>query len=262
MRIAIVTGASSGMGREMIFRLWEEFRGFDEIWAIARRKEQMEDIGHQIGVPLRIFALDLTREEDISILSKALEEHRPKVKFLVNAAGFGKIGRTADLSLGDQTGMAKLNCTALTAVTGLVLPWMEENSRILQFASSAAFLPQPGFGIYAATKSYVLSYSRALNRELKNRRISVTAVCPGPVRTEFFHIAETTGEIALYKKLVMADPVKVTRKALRDSIARREISVYGLTMKAFFLLAKLLPHSWLLAGMELLGSRMPDHKRG
>ena len=108
-----------------------------------------------------------------------------------------RFGGVRELSVSDQTEMAELNCTALTAVTSMVLPFMPNNSRILQFASSAAFLPQPGFAVYAATKAYVLSYSRALNRELKDRGISVTAICPGPVKTEFFDIAQTTGEIPL-----------------------------------------------------------------
>lgn len=86
----------------------------------------------------------------------------------------------------EETGMVDVNCRALTAVTRLVLPYMSENSRILQFASAAAFLPQPRFAVYAATKSFVLSYSRALAMELKSRQIYVTAVCPGPVKTEFF----------------------------------------------------------------------------
>ena len=169
---------------------------------------------------------------------------------LANAAGFGKIGNVCDLPEKDQTGMVQVNCTALTAVTTMVLPFMPQNSRILQFASSAAFLPQPGFAVYAASKAYVLSYSRALNRELKSRKIFVTAVCPGPVRTEFFDIAQTTGEIPLYKKLVMADPGKVVAKAIRDSIAGREVSVYGIWMKVFWVLAKVFPHSLILDIME------------
>ena len=119
---------------------------------------------------------------------------------------------TADLALDEETGMIDVNCRALTAVTRLVLPYMSENSRILQFASAAAFLPQPRFAVYAATKAFVLSYSRALAMELKPRQICVTAVCPGPVKTEFFDIAETTGEIPLYKRLVMADPKKVVKR--------------------------------------------------
>ena len=93
----------------------------------------------------------------------------------------------------------------------------------------------------------MLSYSRALAMELKPRQICVTAVCPGPVKTEFFDIAETTGEIPLYKRLVMADPKKVVKKALRDSMMGKTVSVYGFLMKAFFLLAKILPHDVILS---------------
>lgn len=250
MKIAVVTGASSGMGREMIIQLWEHFDGFDEMWIIARRRERMDQLDCQLGVALRKFPLDLTLDRDRQILERALELEKPEVKFLVNAAGFGKIGKVEALSLYDETDMVRLNCEALCAVTRMVLPYMTGNSRIIQFASSAAFLPQPGFAVYSATKAFVLSYSRALNQELRGRNIYVTAVCPGPVRTEFFDIAETTGEIPFYKRLVMANPRRVVAKAIRDSVAGRDISVYGVTMKAFRLLCKALPHRWLLLMME------------
>ena len=210
------------------------------------RKERLEKLVLKVNIPVRKFALDLSREKDREILKEELVRLKPQVKFMVNGAGFGKIGNACDLPERDQTGMVQVNCTALTAVTTMVLPFMPQNSRILQFASSAAFLPQPGFAVYAATKAYVLSYSRALNRELKSRKIFVTAICPGPVRTEFFDIAQTTGEIPLYKKVVMADPGKVVAKAIRDSIAGREVSVYGIWMKAFWVLAKVFPHSLIL----------------
>ena len=239
MKIAVVTGASSGMGRETIIQLWEHFKGFDEIWIIARRRERLDELDRQAGVPLRKFALDLTRERDRDVLSQALVTVKPQVKFLVNAAGFGKIGRVEELGLKSETDMVVLNCEALCAVTRMVLPYMECNSRIIQYASSAAFLPQPGFAIYAATKSFVLSYSRALNQELRSRRI-------------FFDIAESTGVIPLYKRLVMANPKRVVQKAIRDSIAGREISVYGITMKVFRLLCKVLPHRMLLAVMSFM----------
>lgn len=250
MMIALVTGATSGMGRESAIQLWEQFGGLNEIWAVGRRKDRLEQLKDSIGIPVRTFALDLTKEQDREILKTALEQARPQVKFLVNAAGFGKIGRADGLSVSDQTGMSDLNCTALTAVTATVLPFMPQNSRIIQYASSAAFLPQPGFAVYAATKAYVLSYSRALNRELESRGISVTAVCPGPVKTEFFDIAQTTGEIPLYKQFVMAKPDRVVKKAIRDSVAKREISVYGWAMKAFYMLTKLLPHRFILDIMQ------------
>ena len=137
--------------------------------------------------------------------------------------------------------MVRLNCEALCGVTSAVLPYMSRESRIIQFASAAAFLPQPGFAVYAATKAFVLSYSQALNSELKPRGITVTAVCPGPVATEFFQVASPSGILPLYKRLSMARPEKVVGKT---------ISVYGPLMKAFFLLCRLVPHRFLLGVME------------
>lgn len=250
MKIAIVTGASSGMGREFIMQIADRFSGIGEIWAIARRKARMEELSPLVPVKLRTFPLDLTDERNLLKLQEILFEEKPEVKWLINAAGYGKIGAIGSVSMEDEAGMLELNCKALCGVTHMVLPYMSDNSRIIQFSSAASFLPQPNFAIYAATKSFVLSYSRALNEELKPRGISVTAVCPGPVRTEFFDVAETTGQIPLYKRMVMANPGKVVRLALRDSMMGRPVSVYGITMKAFNVLCKLVPHSMILHFMR------------
>lgn len=250
MKIAIVTGASSGMGRECAIQLADRFGGLSEIWLIARREERLKELEQSLPVPSRSLAMDLTKKEDLLRLKELLEREKPQVKFLVNASGYGKIGRVGSISFEEEMGMPALNCEALCAVTHLVLPYLCEKSRILQYASAASFLPQPGFAVYAATKAFVLSYSRALNEELKSRGIKVTAVCPGPVKTEFFSIAETTGKIPLYKRLTMADPRKVVRLAIRDSIIGKPVSVYGPLMKAFWLLTKVMPHSWLLSVMD------------
>lgn len=249
MKIGIVTGASSGMGREAVVQLAGQF-AFDEIWVIARRRERLLELSGQVKTPLRLFPLDLTQEEDLAFFEEALKESAPEVKFLVNAAGYGKIGPVGSLAREEETGMIRLNCQALCALTHMVLPYMPHNSRILMFASAAAFAPQPDFAVYAATKAFVLSYSRALGAELAPRDIAVTAVCPGPVKTEFFDIAETTGEIPLYKLLVMANPRRVAAKAIRDSIAKRPVSVYGLSMKAFRLLARLVPNRVIFWAIE------------
>lgn len=256
--IAIVTGATSGLGRETAIQLWEHFKELQELWVIGRRSERLEELRSRIGIPVRTLALDLTKEEDLRILASLLKQEKPSVKILVNAAGFGKIGSVARLPLEDQCRMVQLNCTALTAVTGVVLPYMARRGRILQYASSAAFLPQPGFAVYAASKAFVLSYSRALNRELKDRQIAVTAVCPGPVKTEFFQIAQTTGHIPVYKYLFMAKPGPVVKQAIRDSVMRKEVSIYGCSMKVFFALTRLLPHSLLLNLMEKTGREVNE----
>lgn len=252
MKIAIVTGASSGMGREMVRQIGDRFGRIDEIWVVARREDRLQELKSRVPAPLRIFPLDLTDQDARKKLEQELKDKNPEIIFLVNASGYGKIGPVGSISPEEESGMVHLNCEALCYVTHICLPYMAKNSRIIQFASAASFLPQPGFAVYAATKSFVLSYSRALNCELKNRGICVTAVCPGPVNTEFFQIAETTGNIPFYKKLVMADEKRVTSKALRDSMMGKTVSIYGMGMKAFFLLTKLLPHEWLLRIMVRL----------
>lgn len=246
MKIAIVTGASSGMGREAVLQIAERFPKLEEIWVVARRKERLEELQKEVSVPLRIFPLDLAMESAQNVLKEALEEAQPEVKILVNSAGYGKMGAVGTNPLSDETGMVRLNCEALCAVTHIVLPFMTKNSRIIQFASSAGFLPQPDFAIYAASKSFVLSYSRALHAELRDREIAVTAVCPGPVETEFFDIAQTSAKTPFYKKMFMADPKKVVQKAICDSMMGKTVSVYGISMQAFALLCKVLPHDLIL----------------
>lgn len=148
--------------------------------------------------------------------------------------------------------MIRLNCEALTNITHRIIPYMQKNSRIIQLASSAAFLPQLDFAVYAATKSYVLSFSRALREELKGKGIYVTAVCPGPVDTPFFDIAEKTGTTLSIKKYTMVKPGRVVSLALRDSYRKRAMSVCSLPIQAFGVLAKLMPHGALLKAMTVL----------
>ena len=241
MKIALVTGASSGMGRETVIQLADRFGGLDEIWAVARRENRLEELEEEIPVRLRKFALDVTDEAQLEILRQALEAERPQVRILVNAAGYGKIGPVGSHCMEEETGMVAVNCQALVAITHMALPYMPDNSRIIQYASAAAFCPQPDFAVYAATKAFVLSFSRALGEELKGRNIAVTAVCPGPVKTEFFGLAETKGKIPFYKYLAMARPEKVVRTALRDSFMGRPVSVYGLLMKAFHAVSRICP---------------------
>ena len=250
MKIAIVTGASSGMGRECAIQMGDRFSKIEEIWLIARRKKRLEELKGKIPVKIRCFGIDITLGEQRQELKEALEREKPDVKLLVNAAGAGTMGRIGQVDLETECAMVRLNCEALCAVTNLVLPYMSKNSRIVQFASAAAFLPQPGFGIYAGTKAFVLSYARALGAELKERQISVLAVCPGAVDTEFFGTNRGGENLPFYKKMVMAKPRKVVAKALRDSMMGKGVSVYGLAMNGFWVLTKVLPHEVILKMME------------
>lgn len=245
--IAIITGASSGLGREFALQIAQGYRSVEEIWLVARRRDRMEALEKQLlGRRVRIFTLDLSKEEDLEKMEDILEQEKPSIRVVVNAAGYGLIGEMEELTRQENTGMIDVNCRALTALTYMVIPYMRKNSNIIQIASSAAFMPQPKFAVYAASKAYVLSFSRALARELKPKEIYVTAVCPGPVKTEFFDIAETYEAVKVYKKLTMARADKVVRRALLDAKHQRTVSVYGGIMKAFRILCKVVPKDWLL----------------
>ncbi|MBR5376953.1 MAG: SDR family NAD(P)-dependent oxidoreductase [Lachnospiraceae bacterium] len=247
MNIAIITGASSGMGAECVKQINKAYTKLDEIWILARRLDRLKELVNTDGnAKIRPIAMDITNDGHVEALIDALREVKPSIRMLVNAAGTGIIGRFDDEGYDDELDMIDLNCRALTAFTKICLPYMKRNSRIINFASAAAFLPQPDFAVYAATKSYVLSFSRALNKELKNRGIAVTAVCPGPVATEFFEIAEKHHSIPAYKKLAMVRPAAVVEKAINDSRHKKEISVYSAAMNIFRFFTKVLPHSLFL----------------
>ena len=250
--IIIVTGASSGMGKEFVKQIDKKFPKVDEIWLIARRKEALKELAKNCNHVCRILAYDLCKKQAQEELERLLEAEQPHITMLVNSAGYGILGPFVSTSMEEQTGMVSLNCEALTAMTYLCIPYMKTGGRIIQLASSAAFLPQPKFAVYAATKSYVLSFSRALNEELRSRQIHVTAVCPGPVDTEFFDRAEKGNDTLFIKKIVMAKPEKVVAKALLDARNKKAVSVYSLPIQAFYLVSKLLPHSLMLIIMRAM----------
>lgn len=248
MNIIVITGASSGIGKEFAVQMDPYFRNIDEFWLIARRRDKMEVLAKKLTRKTRIFALDLTEEQDL--LEQELQRQRAVVRMLISCAGYGIMGHFSEQEENLECGMIRLNCEALTQLTHRLIPYMRPGSRILQLASSAAFLPQPDFAVYAATKAYVLSFSRALGKELNDAGIYVTSVCPGPVDTPFFELAEATGSTLSVKKYTMVTADKVVRLALKDSYYKRSVSVCSLPIKAFRALSKMLPHEVLLAAMR------------
>ena len=248
MKIAVVTGASSGMGKEFALQL-SGYVKVDEIWVIARRTEALESLKAQIPVPVRPISLDLCKEESFAAYAKLLEEEKPDVKLLVNAAGFGKFGDYDAISLEDDLRMIDLNCKSLVAMTRLTLPYMQSGSHVLQLDSLSAFQPVPFIATYGATKSFVLSYSRAVNAELKPKGIRMMTMNPGWVKTEFFnHALETNGEgrVKYYNKLWEAKDVVAT--GLRDLYkTKKDYSIHGLSVRNQVRLVKLLPHSMVMS---------------
>jgi len=250
--IVIIKGAYSGIGMEFALQIDAHLRKTDEIWLIARDRQKLKTLAGQMRNNVRVLSMDITVPAQIDRLRDMLREQHCRIRMLVNSAGYGMIGDVAELKLQEQTGMVRLNCEALTAVTRCCLPYMSRGARIIQMASSASFVAQPGFAVYAATKAYVDSFSLALREELKGREIYVTSVCPGPVDTPFFAIAERHGSTLSVKKLTLVTPERVVSKALRDACQKRVRSVCSLPIQAFEVLCKVVPHPLITAAIRKL----------
>ena len=243
MNIAVVTGASSGMGRQFVLQL-AAYARVDEIWVIARRESALESLKAEVDIPVRPVALDLTKDCDFDRYRQLLEAEKPNVKLLVNAAGYGKFGDFREIPLGDDAGMIDLNCKALVLMTRLTLPYMEKGSHILQLDSLSAFQPVPYIATYGATKAFVLSYTRAVNRELKGSGIRCMAMNPGWVKTEFFNHAVQTNDSKVQYFNHLYDAKDVVATGLKHLYkTRKEYSVHGFPIQWQVRLVKLLPHN-------------------
>lgn len=190
--IAIVTGATSGVGREFVRQLDGRYYGqLDEIWAIARHAENLEALVDATYAPVRPFALDLARTSSIDVIAAALAaEPDMHVRWLVNSAGVGWFGPLQEMPSGRAQDMVRLNCLALLDLTCAALPYMARGSRIANMASVAAWMPLPHMGLYAATKRFVLDLTRSLNADLAGTGIHACAVCPKALKTGFWKEAE------------------------------------------------------------------------
>lgn len=238
MNIAVVTGASNGMGREFARILDNEH--LDEIWAIGRNVKNLEELKSQLQTPVRIFAVDLTNGGLEEIFS-AFQEYAPNIRWLINAAGFGKFGRYDEIPIEESTNMIRLNCECLVSMTEHALPYMKEGAKIAQFSSLAAFQPTPFENVYAATKAFVYSYARALHYELEPRKISVCAVCPFWTESAFFSRAEFTEQQVIINKGVVYKAADVVQKAYKDMLKNKQVSIYGAYARNQARLVKLFP---------------------
>ena len=261
-RIAVVTGASSGLGQEFVRQLEgackDEGALFErcpeELWVIARREDRLQALAELTQIQLRVLPMDLTQKACIDTLAELLEHEEPDVLMLINAAGFGRIGRTMDQTLDELDGMIDLNCRAAVDMTQLVLPYMKKNARILEICSTAAFQPITRLNVYAATKAFLYHYSRALRVELLPRRIYVTAVCPYWVKdTEFIALADQKNdgkdpEIANY--FLASRKEDVVRHALTDAALRMPVSTPGPVSTLHRFIRKLFPIDVLLLVWE------------
>ena len=260
MKIAIVTGASSGMGREFVRQLHNYIKP-DEIWAIARRQSALEELAAETDIPVRPIVLDLGKEASFETFRALLAEEMPEVELLVNAAGFGKFGDFDAIPLENDLSMIDLNCKAPVAMTRLCLPYMHRGTHILQLDSLSAFQPVPYITTYGATKAFVLSYTRACNAELKPRGIRMMAMNPAWVKTEFFnHAFQTNNRVQYFNYVQEARDVVAT--GLKDLYkTKKDMSIPGLGVKLQVLGVKLLPHK-LVMKTWMNQQKKPLHNEG
>lgn len=238
MKIAVITGASSGMGREFVYAL-DKDEAFDELWVIARREQRLLALGEKCRARVRPIVLDLQDRASFAAYSELLRREQPEISVLVNAAGFGLFGPFMEMDMDRQLDIIDLNSRALTAMCRMSVPYMKAGARIYNMGSMSSWQPVPYINVYGASKAYVLNFTRALGVELKGRGIKAMAVCPGWITTEFFEHAVHDDTVNYFNRYY--PPEQVVSKALRDMRKGRAVSVLGLPERIQVLLVKHLP---------------------
>lgn len=242
MKTAIVTGASSGLGREFVRQIADVFPEIECYWLIARRQDRLEELAKTLGEKqVECLPLDLCDSMSFSSLQGKLAAEQPEVTLLINCAGCGYLGRLGEVETASQTRMVDLNLRALTAVTNMVIPLMHQGGRIINVSSIASFCPNPRMTVYSASKAYVSSFTVGLSEELHAKGITVTAVCPGPMKTEFLDVGHITGNSPTFSMLPYCDQVRVAGGTLRAARAGRTFYTPRLFYKFYRLLAKVTP---------------------
>lgn len=241
MSIAIITGASSGIGREFAKQIKEKL-GVGNFWFIARRAEKMEDLRDELGVNAKIISADLTEKEGIEAVRIALEEEKPSVKYLINAAGFGKFGSFDQVDEVYAERMIELNVKALVLITHMTIPYMERGGRIVQLGSGSCFTPLPYFNTYSSSKVFVLHYTKSLNYEIKKYGLRATCFCPGWVETDFLDIAADSRDVTMPKSTKpLLKKEKVVGKCIRAMVKGKVMCVTNWYTKLQHVLFKILP---------------------
>lgn len=247
MNIAVITGASSGIGIDFAKHTLNLYPNLDEIWVIARRADKLGEVKEALGDKIRTVSFDITDSEAVKAYGELLKAKSAKVMLLINNAGFGRLGNFDELSPEDNAAMVRLNCEALTYMSAVTLPFMPDGGEIINVCSIASFAPNTRMAVYSSTKAYVMSLSRAMRVELKPRKINVLAACPGPMDTEFLSVANITkGKSRTFDTLPRVDSSKMALGAIKASKKGKAVYTNRVFYKFYRLLAKILPHSLVM----------------
>jgi len=235
-KIAIITGATGGIGNEFVRQILQY--DLDEVWAIGRNEMKLKELCSTYGEKIISVTADLSEVSGIEKIEKMLFEQKPEVRFLINNAGLAKMASYKEYTREEIIRMIDVNCKAPVLLCTLCIPYMKPESNILNIASASAFQPNPYINLYAASKAFERSYSRALNVELEGTGITVTAVCPGWVDTELLP-KELNGKKVKFPGIVTAE--RVVKTALKDAEKKRDMSVCSLYVKCQHMNVKFMP---------------------
>ena len=258
MSVAIITGASGGIGSEFARQI-SRLDGIDEMWLIARNEERMIKLGEELGLKYKVISADLTTAEGIEKVRTALREEAPRVKFLVNASGFGNYGAFDEISEDEVVKMIDLNVKALVLITHMTVPYMERGGRIVELGSGSCFTPLPYFNVYSSSKVFVLHYTKSLNYELRKYGVKATCFCPGWVDTEFLGKSLANGNTHPKSMKPLLKCEDVVRRCVKASLKGRAMCVTNWYTKLQHLTFKLLPDK-LLTG-AWLGMLVKDENK-
>lgn len=241
MGIAVITGASSGIGREFAFKL-RDMAGIEEFWLIARNVQRLEAVASELGCKCRIISADLSEKAGIEEYRRALDEEKPDVSFLVNAAGFGVFGSFDVLDESTVGDMIDVNVKATVLITHMTVAFMKKGARIVQLGSGSCFTPLPHFNVYSSSKVFVLHYTKSLNYELKPYGIRATCFCPGWVDTAFLPKSlDAPGAYVPKSMKPLLDVSRVVKGCVKASIKGRAMYVTNWYTRLQHVLFKLLP---------------------
>jgi short-subunit dehydrogenase len=233
--IALITGATGGLGMEFT-RVINSYGDIDEIWAIGRNTEKLETIKSKYQKVVPISA-DLSAD-GVCVIKRKIEEEKPNIKLLINNAGIGYLGEYEKMGTEKIQNFCEINCNVPATLISVALPYMHEGAGILNISSASSFQPNPYLALYSASKVFVKNLSRALYMELKPRKITVTAVCPGWIDTDMLP-REKDGKKIKYTGIISAE--KVVKKALKDNRKGRDMSTPGWFSKYFRVYSKVTP---------------------
>ncbi len=237
MSVAVITGASSGLGRAYVDAVLEIFPEIDELWLIARRADRLAAIADTYPqkkiVPI---PMDMADMKNYQMLQNKLETEKPEIKLLINDAGVSADGRFQEQDMEKMLAMIDLNVKGATAITRVCLPFIPKGGTILEVSSTSAFVPNVNLVVYCATKSYVSAMCTGLREELKSRKINVCAMCPGLMLTEM------PGKLTTQQqRLPQIDVKKAAVRSLKAAKKGRGVYTTGAFYKGYRLLAKLMP---------------------